>query len=41
MALCGVTKVKHAKSNVEALNWELTSKERAILDEAAKTLIQQ
>ena len=39
-ALCGVTKVKHAKSNVEALNWSLTSEEREILNEAAKTLIQ-
>ena len=39
-ALCGVTKVKHAKSNVEALNWSLTPEERETLDEAAKTLIQ-
>ena len=39
-ALCGVTKVKHAKSNVEALNLSLTSEEREILNEAAKTLIQ-
>ena len=40
MALCGVTKIKHARSNVEALNWSLTPEERETLNEAARTLVQ-
>ena len=40
MALCGVTKIKHARSNVEALNWALTAEERETLNKAARTLVQ-
>lgn len=39
-ALCGVTKVRHARSNIEALNWELTQDERKLLDDAAAKALQ-
>ncbi|MBO7677537.1 MAG: aldo/keto reductase, partial [Erysipelotrichaceae bacterium] len=39
MALCGVTKIRHARSNVEALNWSLSPEERETLNVAAKQLI--
>lgn len=39
-ALCGVTKVKHARSNIEALNWDLSQAERQILDQAASSILQ-
>ncbi len=39
-ALCGVTKVKHARSNIEALNWDLSQAERQILDQAASSIFQ-
>ena len=39
-ALCGVTKVKHARSNIEALNWDLSQAERQMLDQAASSILQ-
>ncbi len=39
-ALCGVTKVKHARSNIEALNWDLSQAERQMLDQAASSIFQ-
>ena len=38
-ALCGVTKIRHARSNIEALSWTLAEEERATLDKAATDLV--
>ena len=40
-ALCGTSKPRHARSNVEALDWSLSEEERRVLDEASSEVTAQ
>ncbi len=38
-ALMGVSKIRHAEENCDALEWQLSDKERDLLEEKAKEII--